>query len=241
MPENDGLLAIEFFFQQTELLVNFLIILLGIAFGNLRIKGVGFGSSGVLIAAMVAGYLYQFEPIIILQDLGIVLFLLCVGLEAGPSFFRAFRQHGREYIVNVLVLLAIAGVDTGGHHRPRGHPHRHRPGPVRRRLHLQPGADQRAAVQSRRGGDLRLRRGLPLRPARGNPVHHHRGEAPAGPHGGRDQRPVRAARRRLQGHQRRLQRHADPRHGRPHGKRRGGFGHPAGPVVRYRRRQHRAS
>ncbi|WP_440994959.1 aspartate:alanine exchanger family transporter [Arhodomonas sp. SL1] len=110
MPEDDGLLAIEFFFQQTDLLVNFLIILLGIAFGNLRIKGVGFGSSGVLIAAMVAGYLYQFEPIIILQDLGIVLFLLAVGLEAGPSFFRAFRQHAREYIVNVLVLLAIAGV-----------------------------------------------------------------------------------------------------------------------------------
>lgn len=110
MSESDGLVAIEFFFQKTDLLINFLVILLGIGFGNLRIKGVGFGSSGVLIIAMAAGYLYQFEPIVILQDLGIVLFLLAVGLEAGPNFFRAFKLHAREYITNVLVLLAVAGV-----------------------------------------------------------------------------------------------------------------------------------
>lgn len=110
MLETEGVVPIEFFFRKTELIVTFLVILLGIAFGNLRIKGVGFGSSGVLIVAMIAGYFYQFEPIIILQDLGIVLFLLCVGLEAGPSFFRAFKQHGKRYIANVLVLLAVAGV-----------------------------------------------------------------------------------------------------------------------------------
>mgnify|MGYP002028840287 CR=1 FL=1 len=61
---------------------------------------------------MVAGYFYQFEPVPILQNLGIVLFLLCVGLEAGPSFFRAFKQHGRRFISNVLVLLAISWVNT---------------------------------------------------------------------------------------------------------------------------------
>jgi len=112
MSEADSLVAIEFFFRKTELVATFLIILIGIAFGNLRIKGVGFGSSGVLIAAIVFGYFYQLQPVEILQDLGIVLFLLCVGLEAGPSFFRAFKQHGRRYITNVLVLLSIAGINT---------------------------------------------------------------------------------------------------------------------------------
>ncbi|MFB6261829.1 MAG: hypothetical protein ABEK42_14465, partial [Thiohalorhabdaceae bacterium] len=92
-PEPD-LIPIEIFFQKSELVVTFLLVLLGIAFGNLTIKGVGFGSSGVLIVAMVAGYFYQFESVPILADLGIVLFLLCVALEAGPSFFRAFKQHG---------------------------------------------------------------------------------------------------------------------------------------------------
>jgi len=109
MPEAE-LVPLEIYFQTSDLVVTFLLVLLGIAFGNLTIKGVGFGASGVLIAAMVGGYLYDFEPVPILADLGIVLFLLCVGLEAGPSFFRAFKQHGRRYITNVLVLLAVAGV-----------------------------------------------------------------------------------------------------------------------------------
>jgi putative transport protein len=108
--ETDSLVPLEIYFQTSDLVVTFLLVLLGIAFGNLTIKGVGFGASGVLIAAMVGGYLYDFEPVPILADLGIVLFLLCVGLEAGPSFFRAFKQHGRRYITNVLVLLAVAGV-----------------------------------------------------------------------------------------------------------------------------------
>lgn len=112
MPELETLIPIEIFFQKSDLVVTFLLVLIGIAFGNLTIKGIGFGSSGVLIAAMVAGYFYQFQSIPILADLGIVLFLLCVGLEAGPSFFRAFKQHGRRFITNVLVLLAISGVNT---------------------------------------------------------------------------------------------------------------------------------
>ncbi|MEX2470462.1 MAG: TrkA C-terminal domain-containing protein [Pseudohongiellaceae bacterium] len=112
MLESEDLMALSVYFQKTDLLITFLVILIGIAFGNLRIKGVGFGASGVLIAAMVAGYFYAPEPIQILQDLGIVLFLLSVGLEAGPSFFRAFKQYGRKFITNVLVLLGIASVNT---------------------------------------------------------------------------------------------------------------------------------
>ena len=108
----EDLIGIEFFFRRTELLITFLVILIGLAFGNLKIKGVGFGASGVLIIAMVGGYLYQFEPIQILADFGIVLFLLSVGLEAGPSFFRAFKKHGKRFITNVLALLAVAGVTT---------------------------------------------------------------------------------------------------------------------------------
>lgn len=112
MDQLEDLVTIEFFFQKSELIITFLIVLLGITFGNFRIKGVGFGSSGVLIVAMFAGYFYRFEPIPILLDLGIVLFLLCVGLEAGPSFFRAFKQHGKRFIINVIILLVISGINT---------------------------------------------------------------------------------------------------------------------------------
>ncbi|WP_420427422.1 aspartate:alanine exchanger family transporter [Algiphilus sp.] len=112
MNEAEALIPIEIYYRHSELVITFLIALLGIAFGNLTVKGIGFGSSGVLIVAMAAGYLYQFEPVTILQDLGIVLFLLCVGLEAGPSFFRAFKQYGKRFIGNVLILLGISGVNT---------------------------------------------------------------------------------------------------------------------------------
>ena len=112
MNGTDELIPVEFFFKRTELVITFLMVLLGISFGNLKVKGVGFGSSGVLIIAMIGGYFYQFEPIPILQDLGIVLFLLCVGLEAGPSFFRAFKQHGKRFITNVVILLLVSGVNT---------------------------------------------------------------------------------------------------------------------------------
>ncbi|HBS04937.1 MAG TPA: hypothetical protein DEA96_08235 [Leptospiraceae bacterium] len=110
--KEENLVEFQIFFQSTELLVTFGITLLGLLFGRLQIKGVGFASSGTLVVAMMGGYFFQFEPIPILQDLGIVLFLLCVGLEAGPGFFRAFKKHGRSFVTNVLALLAFAGVFT---------------------------------------------------------------------------------------------------------------------------------
>jgi len=112
MPDASDLVPLTFYFQKQDLLITFLVILLGIGFGNLRIKGVGFGASGVLIVAMVFGYVFAPEPVRILQDLGIVLFLLSVGLEAGPTFFRAFKQYGRKFITNVLALLGIAALNT---------------------------------------------------------------------------------------------------------------------------------
>ncbi|SDG29607.1 putative transport protein [Limimonas halophila] len=112
MPDASDLVPLTFYFQKQDLLITFLVILLGIGFGNLRIKGVGFGASGVLIVAMVFGYVFAPEPVRILQNLGIVLFLLSVGLEAGPTFFRAFKQYGRKFIANVLALLGIAAVNT---------------------------------------------------------------------------------------------------------------------------------
>jgi len=112
MPDAESLVSIPLYFQKSELVVTFLIALAGIAFGNLTVKGVGFGSSGVLIAAMVAGYFFQFDAVNILADLGIVLFLLCVGLEAGPSLFRAFKRDGKRFISNVLVLLGVSAVNT---------------------------------------------------------------------------------------------------------------------------------
>lgn len=96
-------------FRTSTLLITFFIILLGLLFGELRISGVGFGSSGVLIVALVAGYFFEIRSVPELSQLGIVLFLWAVGLEAGPYFFRSFRQSGKKYLLTVLFLLGAAG------------------------------------------------------------------------------------------------------------------------------------
>lgn len=97
-------------FKVSNLFITFSLIVLGLLFGRLKIKNVGFGSSGVLIIAMAAGYLHEIKSSPELQRLGIVLFLLAVGSEAGPGFFRSFKQQGKTFISMVFVLLGMAGI-----------------------------------------------------------------------------------------------------------------------------------
>ncbi len=110
MDGSPELLEFAINFRVTPLMVTFLIAALGLAFGELKVFGVGFGSSGVLIIAMFAGYFYELPSLPELQDLGIVLFLWAVGIEAGPHFFRAFRQSGRQFIALAMFLLSVAGL-----------------------------------------------------------------------------------------------------------------------------------
>ncbi|MEM7182740.1 MAG: hypothetical protein AAF518_17635 [Spirochaetota bacterium] len=99
-------------FKITSLFITFAIVVIGLLFGKLKVKKLGFGSSGVLIVAMLAGYFYNIEASAELQKLGIVLFLLAVGSEAGPSFFRSFKNQGKTFITMVVVLLSISGITT---------------------------------------------------------------------------------------------------------------------------------
>ena len=50
--EGENLVEFQIFFQSTDLLITFGITLLGLLFGRLQIKGVGFASSGTLVVAM---------------------------------------------------------------------------------------------------------------------------------------------------------------------------------------------
>lgn len=94
--------------------VLFLVIGLGIAVGKINIKGIKFELSAVIFVALFFGYLYDKNNISfnippIIQDVGLVLFIYTIGMQAGPSFFSAFKEQG-------VKLLALAGVIvvTGG-------------------------------------------------------------------------------------------------------------------------------
>ncbi len=85
----------------------FLIIVLGIGLGKLRIKGIGLESSAVLFVALVFGH-YGVQVPSIFQKLGLLLFIFAVGIQAGPGFFTAFRHSGAK-VIGLAVLLVLSG------------------------------------------------------------------------------------------------------------------------------------
>ena len=92
------------------LVVLALTVVCGLAFGQLRVRGIGLGVSGVLFSGLFFGYMGSPVDATILSfvsDFGLVCFIFAVGLQVGPGFTDSFRQRGLQ-----LNLLAT-GV-TGG-------------------------------------------------------------------------------------------------------------------------------
>jgi putative transport protein len=88
-----------------------LVSVAGLALGNLRWKGVGLGTAGVLFAGIVIGHLgWTPAPEILgfVRDFGLILFVFTIGLQLGPGFFAALRTEGMR-----LNLLACGVVLLG--------------------------------------------------------------------------------------------------------------------------------
>ncbi|MEB5468256.1 aspartate:alanine exchanger family transporter [Virgibacillus pantothenticus] len=86
-----------------QLILVFVILFLGSCLGQLKFKGIGLGSAGVLVIAMIFGH-YGYQVSTAIQNLGLSLFIVAVGLQAGPRFFRMMRSNG---IVFCLISLFI--------------------------------------------------------------------------------------------------------------------------------------
>lgn len=88
-----------------EMVVLFAILTIGTWVGQLSVRGFSLGAAGVLFTAMVFGH-FGFSVPRGVMELGLLLFVYAVGLQAGPRFFRTFRRHGLQF---VAIALAIAG------------------------------------------------------------------------------------------------------------------------------------
>jgi putative transport protein len=102
-----GLLAAGLPFANRPALVLLVVITVGLLFGRIRLAGISLGPSAVIFSALAAGQLGYVVPSA-MGSVGLVLFIYCVGLGAGPSFFRAFRKQGQ-----VLALLGLCIVVVG--------------------------------------------------------------------------------------------------------------------------------
>ncbi|HEU4712911.1 MAG TPA: TrkA C-terminal domain-containing protein [Pyrinomonadaceae bacterium] len=110
--------------RQHEEIALFLVLALGYALGNLRLRSFKLGPVlGVLIAGIVVGQL-DIPVSEVLKNTFFMLFLFAVGFESGPQFFQSLRATGvRQIVLTVcvcvtafvlsLVIARLAQLDAG--------------------------------------------------------------------------------------------------------------------------------
>ena len=108
--------------------MGFEIIFSGYLLGRIRIKGVGLGTAGVFIVALLFGALYSTEigqnitqtvagekvdislnSLKVIDTTGLVIFVGSVGLISGPGFFKSLRSNFKDYFL-VAVVITVVGV-----------------------------------------------------------------------------------------------------------------------------------
>jgi putative transport protein len=95
----------------------FAIIALGALLGSLRVWGMALGAAGVFFVALVAGhFLVPFNIHVPqeLTELGLVLFVYAVGLQAGPRFFSTLRKSGLSFLLMGLTPALVGAAVTIG-------------------------------------------------------------------------------------------------------------------------------
>lgn len=81
------------------------VIAAGVLLGKIKFFGISLGVTFVLFVGILAGHFgFTGNPDILsfLQDFGLILFVFCIGLQVGPSFFSSFKRGGIT-----LNLLAV--------------------------------------------------------------------------------------------------------------------------------------
>ncbi|WJV55496.1 aspartate:alanine antiporter [Prodigiosinella aquatilis] len=90
------------------ILLLFVVLSLGLCLGKLRLGSVQLGNSiGVLVVSLLLGQ-QHFAINTEALNLGFMLFIFCVGVEAGPNFFSIFFRDGKNYLILALVMVVSA-------------------------------------------------------------------------------------------------------------------------------------
>lgn len=90
------------------ILLLFVVLALGLCLGKLRLGSVQLGNSiGVLVVSLLLGQ-QHFSINTDALNLGFMLFIFCVGVEAGPNFFSIFFRDGKNYLMLALVMVGSA-------------------------------------------------------------------------------------------------------------------------------------
>ena len=94
---------------QSSYFALFVIIALGFLLGRVKIKGLSLDISAVIFVALAFGH---FGVVIPKEfgDLGLVLFIFTIGIQAGPGFFSSFRSKGKVLIILTAIIIGSAAL-----------------------------------------------------------------------------------------------------------------------------------
>ncbi len=102
--------------HEIDILLIFTVLAFGLFIGRISIGGFTIGSTlGVLLVGLLFGY-FNFEVTNQTESIGFMLFIFCVGIEAGPNFFSVMAQDGLRYLLLSLVVIGsalMAGLASG--------------------------------------------------------------------------------------------------------------------------------
>lgn len=98
------------------------VISVGVLLGKIKVFGVSLGVTFVLFAGILMGHFgFTGETHILhfIREFGLILFVFCIGLQVGPSFFSSFKKGGMTLnmlavaivVLNIAVALTIYFVD----------------------------------------------------------------------------------------------------------------------------------
>ncbi|MFA6870795.1 MAG: putative transporter [Bacteroidaceae bacterium] len=100
------------------------VISLGVWLGRIKIFGVSLGVTFVLFVGIIMGHFgftADLPYLHFIKEFGLILFVFCIGLQVGPSFFSSFKQGGMRMngiavgvvALNIVVALILYYVLDG--------------------------------------------------------------------------------------------------------------------------------
>ncbi|WP_300813554.1 putative transporter [uncultured Bacteroides sp.] len=100
------------------------VISVGVLLGKIKIFGVSLGVTFVLFTGILMGHFGftgDLQILHFIREFGLILFVFCIGLQVGPSFFSSFKKGGMTLnmlavgivILNIVVALSIYFIANG--------------------------------------------------------------------------------------------------------------------------------
>jgi putative transport protein len=96
-------------------LVLSLVAALGLALGNLKLRGLGLGVAGTLFAGILLGHFgmtMDHAMLDFVREFGLILFVYTIGMQVGPGFLNSLRKQGLPLNLAAAAIVLLGAATT---------------------------------------------------------------------------------------------------------------------------------